>query len=191
VNAYPRQHAGLFAAIARSGGLVCEFADKPVGGGWLFLQRNRLIAALATTVVVVQAPYKSGALSTAHWAKSLGRRMLVVPAAPWDEHGKGCLELLRSGAEICTSAMDILLVPPSEPRGRRKRSRLPKELNHHATLAPCSRTVWKCVRCGVSHPDEIAATLDMPAAEVQEALLDLLLRGLCRQRADGGYVADE
>jgi predicted Rossmann fold nucleotide-binding protein DprA/Smf involved in DNA uptake len=43
----------------------------------------------------------------------------------------------------------------------------------------------------VCHPDEIAATLDMPAAEVQEALLDLLLRGLCRQRADGGYVSDD
>jgi hypothetical protein len=42
---------------------------------------------------------------------------------------------------------------------------------------------------GRIHPDQISATLDMKAGEVQEALLTLLLLGLCRQRADGTYVA--
>lgn len=190
-DAYPRSHAGLFAEIARHGALLCEYDSDVAKGGWVFLERNRLIAALAPTTVVVQAPYKSGALSTAHWARSLGRRILAVPAAPWDEHGRGGLALLRTGARICTSAADILNVAScgtGEALGRpRKRT---KKNNHIDTLSASSRTVWSRVRRGVRHPDEISAALDMPAAEVQEALLDLVLRGLCRQRSDGSYVAD-
>ena len=49
--------------------------------------------------------------------------------------------------------------------------------------------MWREVQLGAVHPDQLSAMLDMPAAEVQEALLTLLLRGLCRQRADGTYVA--
>lgn len=190
-DAYPAHHAPLFAQIARSGTLLCESERKPVGaGGYLFLRRNRLIAALARAVVVVQAPYKSGALSTAREAKILKRRVFAVPAAPWDIRGTGCLELLRTGTEICSSAGDILSVAGLGPQVSAGRARKPGTKNNEIKgLAATVRSVWRKVREGAVHPDQISATLDMPVAEVQEALLTLLLRGLCRQRADGTYVA--
>jgi DNA processing protein len=189
-DAYPAQHASLFAQIARSGVLLCESEGKPPGaGGYLFLRRNRLIAALARAVVVVQAPYKSGALSTAHEAKILKRQVFAVPAAPWDIRGTGCLELLRTGTEICSSARDILSVAGLGSRGRSGQARRPINKNNEIKgLAAQVRSVWRQVQLGAVHPDQISATLDMPAAEVQEALLTLLLRGLCRQRADGTYM---
>lgn len=192
-HAYPVQHARLFAEIAAQGALLCEY-ERDVGHrAWVFLKRNRLIAALAPITVVVQAPYKSGALSTARWAKSLKRRILAVPAAPWDEHGRGCVELLRGGgADICTSASEILsLASPAASGPAGARPKRTKKINKIDSLAAKSRTVRTWLRRGVRHPDEIAAALDMPAAEVQEALLDLVLQGLCRQRADGSYVVDE
>jgi len=193
VRAYPSQHAQLFGRIARTGALLCE-QERPTRRAYEFLRRNRLIAALAQSVVIVQAPARSGALSTARWAKTLGRPLFVVPSAPWDEHGWGGLGLLREDAEVCISASDILSVankgarpPDRAPLGAADRS---QQASHLQGLSPKVRRVLAQVRSGVHHPDDISVTLDMNVAEVQEGLLDLVLRGVCRQRSDGGYVCD-
>lgn len=190
VDAYPKQNAKLFATIAETGGLICETDRRWGNGGWIFLRRNRLIAALAQTVVVVQAPARSGALATARVALSLKRRVFAVPSAPWNARGTGCLQLLRSGAEICSSAADILSLPT---RGLGDGSdEVPEPVkNAHDLqgLRPSAQSVWKYLQWGPCHPDGIAAALDMKAAEVHEALLTLVLSGLCKQRADGNYVA--
>jgi DNA processing protein len=187
-RAYPVQHAGLFAAIAGQGALVCEDRDPRQVEGRSFLKRNRLVAALAESVVVVQAPARSGALSTAHWARQLRRRLFAVPAAPWDVRGEGCLALVRSGAQICTSATDVLSVAAPggrvSPRSRRLR---PKESKDDEELSESARALWKLLRRGPRYPDELSVCLDMPAARVQEALLTLLLVGWVRRRADGWY----
>jgi DNA processing protein len=190
IDAYPKQNASLFATIAETGALVCETEVRRANGGWIFLRRNRLIAALAQTVVVVQAPYRSGALATARVARLLKRRVFAVPSAPWNVRGTGCLELLRSGAEICASAADILSLPTRVLRHAGDDSQGPvKDANDLNSLGSGAQSVWKHLRWGPCHPDGIAAALDMKAAEVQEALLTLVLSGLCRQRADGNYVA--
>jgi DNA processing protein len=190
IDAYPKHNARLFATIAESGALVCENERRSGAGGWIFLRRNRLIAALAHTVVVVQAPQRSGALATARIALALKRRVFAVPSAPWNVRGTGCLQLLRSGAEICASAADILSLPTRLFAEAGGGSRKPgTDANDLKSLGSGAQSVWKHLRWGPCHPDGLAAALDMKAAEVQEALLTLMLRGLCRQRADGNYVA--
>ena len=190
INAYPKQNAKLFATIAENGALVCETEGRRASGGWIFLRRNRLIAALAQTVVVVQAPSRSGALATARVALTLKRRVFAVPSAPWSVRGTGCLQLLRSGAEICASAADILSLPTRGLGDASDESQGPvKDANDLNGLGSGTQAVWEHLRWGPCHPDGIADALDMKAAEVQEALLTLVLRGLCRQRADGNYVA--
>lgn len=204
-HAYPPHHAQLFSKIAQQGALLsevepcdgreagCPGASLPAPAvkrphGWEFLRRNRLIAALAPSVVIVQAPHRSGALSTARWAKSLKRKVFVVPSAPWDPRGAGSLELLRRGTEICTSAADILSLAPFKlAKASAKASKHRKQSSSDAGLGSTAKAVWSMVRQGACYPDQISAALDMPAAEVQEALLTLLLSGQCRQRADGAY----
>lgn len=185
---YPAHHRVLFETIVRQGALVCEAVSPSRVGGWSFLQRNRLIAALAEAIVVVQAPVRSGACSTARWGRSLQRRIFAVPAAAWDVRGQGCLALLRSGAQICTSAKDVLSLPPPadrrEPQSGRKRS---KEHNNDTGLSEPARSLWRLLRRGPSQPDALGVCLDMPPARVQEGLLTLLLMGRVRRCADGAY----
>jgi DNA processing protein len=70
---YPRSHAGLFRRIlAQGGALASERLDGSHIRRASFVQRNRLIAAMAEAIVVVQAPARSGALSTAAAGFSLG-----------------------------------------------------------------------------------------------------------------------
>lgn len=188
LRAYPAHRAPLFAEIAREGALVCESVNPSRVGAWSFLRRNRLIAALADCVIVVQAPERSGALSTAGWANSLKRKLFAVPAAPWDARGAGGLALLRSGAQICTSVKDVLSLParPAE------QPLLPgvgqcSKLNDDEGLLEPMRSLWRALRGGPKHPDELGVSLDMPAARVQEGLLTLILMGRSRRCADGSY----
>jgi DNA processing protein len=193
---YPREHAGLFSRIATSGALLCEGPDPDRVYQGAFLQRNRLIAALAEVVVVVQAPLRSGALSTAAWAKRLKRPVFAVPSAPWDPRGLGCLGLLRAGARICTSATDVLSLPASKggqqslalpTTGPQRPARCAKNTNDDAGLSESARLVLRALGRGRKHPDELCGELDMSVGRLQDALLTLVLAGLAGQASDGSY----
>lgn len=60
-----------------------------------FLHRNRLIAAVAHRVVVVEAAERSGSLNTASHARALGRDLSAVISRPQDDHNAGCYRLVE------------------------------------------------------------------------------------------------
>ena len=70
---YPRQNAAVAEQIAELGALVSEWGAGVEPAPWRFPVRNRLIAALASVTVVVEATRRSGALITADHALALGR----------------------------------------------------------------------------------------------------------------------
>jgi DNA processing protein len=110
----PRHHHALAERIARHGAIASERASGPPRHGWEFVERNRLIAALAEVTVVVEAAQRSGALSTAAAARRLGRPVLAVPGDLDRPEAAGTLALLRAGARPCGSAADVIaaLGPP-------------------------------------------------------------------------------
>lgn len=77
---YPRQHTELFERIAASGGaLITEYPPGANPERHRFLTRNRLVAALSMGTVVVEAPFRSGALNTLKWVEVLRRQAMAVP----------------------------------------------------------------------------------------------------------------
>lgn len=62
-----------------------------------FLLRNRLIAALSSTLIVAQARARSGALNTAGWANELNRNLFAVPGDITMPHNTGCNRLIQDG----------------------------------------------------------------------------------------------
>ena len=108
-NYYPRGNKSLFEAIADSGGLfVSEYPPFSSPHRHRFLSRNRIIAALGLATLVVEAPYRSGALSTAHHAVSIGRDVCVVPGSIYSPHSRGCHRLLREGALCVTTVKELV-----------------------------------------------------------------------------------
>lgn len=106
---YPRGNDGLLTAVAGSGAVV---SDQPPGTGvtrYRFLDRNRLIAALSPATVVVEAAARSGALSTATWARVLGRPVGAVPGPVTSVASVGCHLLVRDrGAILVTRTADLV-----------------------------------------------------------------------------------
>ncbi len=104
----PPSHAALAARIAMRGALVTEIETGGPRYRGTFIERNRLIAALAAATVVVEAAEGSGALSTAAAARKLGRAVLAVPGDIDRPTARGVHALLRDGAGVCECARDVL-----------------------------------------------------------------------------------
>jgi DNA processing protein len=105
---YPRQNFALFKAISQQGLLISEF---PLGVGpkpWHFPKRNRIIAALAAGVVVVEAAEKSGSLITARLAADLGREVFALPGPIHSVNSAGCHLLIQQGAKLAFRPGDVL-----------------------------------------------------------------------------------
>ncbi|MHC2998928.1 DNA-processing protein DprA [Microbacterium sp. HJ5] len=107
-RAYPAGHTDLIERAAATGVVASEV---PCGGAptrWRFLQRNRLIAALADVTVVVEAGWRSGSLNTAGHAAALSRPVGAVPGPITSAASAGTHRLLREfGAQCITSAADV------------------------------------------------------------------------------------
>lgn len=105
---YPASHAGLFKAIKDNGCLISQF---PIGTPSLahnFPQRNQIIAALSDAVLVIEAPLKSGALTTVNAAAELGRPVFVVPGNISNPGFAGSHLLIREGATFVDHPDQIL-----------------------------------------------------------------------------------
>ena len=106
---YPTAHAELFDAIAAQGVLVSELAARVDVSRLRFLIRNRIIAALATGTLVVEAGQRSGAVNTARYARDLRRRLMAVPGPITSDLSAGCHQVIREwqGA-LVTSAAEVI-----------------------------------------------------------------------------------
>lgn len=112
---YPSGNEDLLRAVANQGAVLAEVPPGSAPTRYRFLQRNRLIAALAAVTVVVEARWRSGALNTAHHAETLGRAVGAVPGSVHSANSAGCHRLLREGGAVCvTDAGEIAeLAAPS------------------------------------------------------------------------------
>jgi DNA processing protein len=107
-KSYPAGHTTLLDRIAEVGVVVSEYPPGTPPAKHRFLVRNRLIAALAAGVVVVEAGRRSGTRNTAATAARLGRLVMAVPGPVGSSMSIGCHELLRQGdASLVTDVADI------------------------------------------------------------------------------------
>ena len=123
---YPMENSDLYRSILDGrGAVMSEYPPGTRPDRWRFPARNRIIAAIASAVVVVEAGEKGGALITARLAAELGRPVLVVPGDVDRPASIGCNRLIRDGAHPVMGVDDliaelelILGAPPHPPMGR-------------------------------------------------------------------------
>lgn len=189
---YPRANTGLHARLVAQGCSLTEYAPGTPPLPHHFPTRNRLIAALAQAVIVVEAPFKSGAMHTANVALDYDREVCAVPGPVDHANSQGCHRLLRDGAHLIESADDVtrilgepaLPAAPSEPARPGPPDPLPPD------PAPRSPARWIIDRLdleGVRRDDLRRRWTGSEAAWI-EGLTALELAGLIR-RLPGGRIA--
>ena len=112
---YPAGHADLFARIEQQGLLVSEVAPDVAPTRQRFLDRGRIMAALSSTTVIVEAGARSGSLHVADEAVELGRSVGAVPGPVTSAASYGSHILLQDGrARLVASSGDVLRLTGSD-----------------------------------------------------------------------------
>ncbi len=186
---YPPEHEALQSKVSRSLGLMTEMPSGSSATRVTFAKRNRILAALADVVVVVQGGQDSGSLIT---AKAAIRLKKPVAAVPWD-----CREplaaiphmLIRKGmATLVTSADDVLRLIGRKESVSPAQSRVPRASKIDVSkLTPHEAALYLALR---EHPrslDDLALAASLTAPELGIALVTLELAGLA-SRMPGGLA---
>jgi len=164
----PWPAGALAERLAAEGCLVSEFPPGQGPRRHHFPWRNRLIAALARVVVVVEAAHASGSLITARWAADLGRTVFAVPGRIDHPMARGCHRLLREGAELLETPADLLeplgLAPSAAPAGDAPPARPADPLRQALTGETLTA-------------DELALRLGRPLPEILVRLVEAELAG--------------
>jgi DNA processing protein len=214
---YPSRHRSMARGVAASGALISE---QPIGMPPLpasFPRRNRLIAALAHAILVVEANLRSGSLITARAAADLGREVLALPGSIHSPLARGCNSLIRQGARLVESVDDVLdEIPLKLPLGVRSASG-PGAVSPSPAAMPALKNAAPCLKFGAQDgpaaassegsvpSDEQARLLSAMSADpvlletlasrqglsiagALAALQTLELAGLVQRQLDGAYV---
>ena len=104
---YPSGNSRLFDEICENGAIISEVATGVPALPHRFLTRNRIIAALSQSTLVVEAAFRSGSLRTARDAAQLLRPVMAIPGPINSPSSEGCHRLIgERAAELVTSVAD-------------------------------------------------------------------------------------
>jgi DNA processing protein len=184
--AYPRGHETLLGHIAVDGVVASELPPGSAPTRQRFLQRNRVIAALTRGVVVVEAALRSGAISTAGWARDLDRVVMGVPGPVTSTMSGGVHRLLQQEhARLVSSAADVVELVGQLGRDLAPQPRGPERV--HDTLDDTTLAVLEAIpgRAG-GDVSTIAASAGVDVDEALARLGSLLLLGLA-ERVEGRW----
>ena len=202
---YPPANKNLAYQIAEHGLIVSEFPldTRPLAGN--FPRRNRIIAALAQAVLVVEAAPESGSLITAKLAAEMGREVMAVPGSIDNPHSKGCHKLIKEGAKLVECLDDILQECPQllqkAPVSSYSIYKETDESSAKGATEPLQTAdrpsetadesgkdeLFAAMGYDPVHPDSLAQSLGLPAADVYARLLELELDGQIAAMTGGRY----
>ena len=183
---YPRANAALLTRVRNEGGL---FSEAPIGTRptrWRFLSRNRLIAAASDATIVIEAAWRSGALSTAAHADSLSLPVGAVPGPVTSAESSGCHRLIAErGAQLVSRVEDVELMISGGP-GYSATVGLPENSASPGTLpldvdllGPVDRLVFDGIpRFSAIGVGELASLCALDPEQVAASLTRIELLGL-------------
>jgi DNA processing protein len=169
---YPAENRKLLSRMREEGTLVSEYPPRTRAEPFRFPARNRIVAALARAVVVVEGAEGSGSMITADHAMEISRDVFAVPGQVTSPLSYAPHTLIREGAGLLRGPDDLLADLEITSGGG--------TTNDGVELAPVERAVWDAL-LAPSTPDGLASAVARSLAEVSVALVSLELRGMVRQ----------
>lgn len=171
------------SVLASGGTLLSEFplGFKPSPG--TFPARNRIVSGLSLGVLVTEAASDSGSLITAGYAADQSREVFAVPGPIFSDLSQGVSHLLKSGAQLITSATDILTAlnltrTPGSPSS-------PSKVINPQDLPPDQRQIWQLLSGGPVEVDLLVRQLDLPSSQIMPTLTQMELSGLISSSPSG------
>jgi len=175
---YPAHNQKLQEKIIAEGGLVIsEHEPDSSGSRYSYPLRNRIIAALSSAVIVIEADYKSGALITKRYAQELGIPVYAVPGNVNSHASKGTNDIIKKDeAQIITSVKDL---------------GLKKAKQRAVQVSVEQQSVLDILRKGELHFDDLIQALKLTPQKLSTLLTNMELDGLIEKLAGNMYGRKE
>ncbi len=105
---YPIEHKPLAREIVKTGCVFTEYAPGTKPEKVNFPRRNRLISGISEATLVIEGRERSGALSTARYAKKQNKPVYALPGNVGNPNSQLTNLLIKNGAKLFTAADDII-----------------------------------------------------------------------------------
>lgn len=184
---FPLSNTNLFRDICGCGALISEFPIGSQGEQWHFPRRNRIVAALSSKLIVVEAPLKSGAVITAGLAAELGREVWAVPGRIDEGSSYGSNKLIYDGAYPLMDLKEFFEtnISQSDIFSNNGFSAFPVP---DVVLSPEEEKIMKVLRLGGGQTvDNIALEVKMSAADILKTIAILSAKGIICSSGSGRY----
>lgn len=184
---YPPEKYQLYETILAHGGVISEYKPGTQPNPGFFPMRNRLIAALADVILVMEAKEKSGSLITASIGLELGKDIFSLPGRIHDRNFAGCNELIKMGAGLLNSTEDVLdSLMQRYPFLACSFLKCNKKEN--LVLETEEKIVYSILGLQPKHLNEVIEETHLPVQKVMELVLSLQLKGYIGQKGQNYYV---
>lgn len=189
---YPKSNLSLVEKIKEKGAVISEFPLGVPPQAQNFPRRNRLISGLSQGLLVVEASLKSGSLITARLAAEQGREVFVLPGSIHNPLAKGCHALIRQGATLVETVLDIaqqlnwVFQPIKDKPGTPELSPLNSDLASEVLASPYQKLV-QCIDDTPTTMDVIISRSGLDAITVAPLLSYLEVKGYIGMVANGYY----
>lgn len=167
---YPKDNAKIYEDILAKGVVLSEFPMSTKPMPYNFPQRNRIISGISKGVVVIEAPFRSGALMTARLALEANREVMAVPGAVTSAQSRGTNSLIKQGAHLVESAVDVMNILGFSPV-KTERPTENMELNVEEAV------VWNTLGDEPSHIDTVLEKAGLAPNKAAAILLEMELKG--------------
>lgn len=179
---YPAQNRELQKQIGREGLLLSEHPPAYQPQAFDFPRRNRIISALSESVVVVEAPHRSGALITAEAAEEQGKQVYAVPGNITSHYSFGTNQLIRDGVMPLILIDDLFTDLGVNPYLNEER---------FAELGAAEKKILAVIQQGGEVTmDYIIHRIDMKPSEIHSIMTILEMKGIIFSAMGKFFVAN-
>ncbi len=178
-SSLPQFNLALIEKVAKGGLLLSPHPFERAIRNFSYEYRNKLLAYLCDGVFVLGAGEKSGALTTARYAKERNLPIFALPYPPNSTYGSGCNRLIKTGGYLVENAEDIAV-----------RYGVDVEEKADIPLSAEEERVYTILKeDGELHGNALATKVGIPVFKLRGVLSALEVKGLVVSLGGNRYAA--
>nr|WP_314493283.1 DNA-processing protein DprA [uncultured Chryseobacterium sp.] len=188
---YPAKNRKLSEKILEEGGvLLTEFNSSQKPDRENFIQRNRIVAGISPSTIVVETAFGGGSVSTATFANIYNRDVFALPGKITDKYSQGCNQLILLNKATAISTLKDLF----DLIGFNKTNYRMEELFPHSEITVQLSEIQELIYHSiVENPhiilDDLAEKTNMISHKILPVLLELELLGKIKSFSGRQFIA--
>jgi DNA processing protein len=180
---FPANNKKLQESIGKNGLLISEYLPNQHGAGFHFVQRNRIVAALSSAVLIVEADLKSGTMITKDFALDLGLDVFAIPGNVTSLQSRGTNQLIKDAAvATATEPNDVLDVFGVTAKNKREKHTV-------VQISFEEKRILDVLSRGEVHIDELVEKISMPIPKLATLLTEMEMKGFLQKLPGNSFAA--